>query len=158
MLFRSVTGAAFEHWLPAATEDIIAFRVEDGPVTPVVPVGSPSRFAVSTDAASLYVGDRGRIYHVALPSATSNPVAFSARATLTVRQRATPVRAVASATVPLRSLRFPRISPDGGTVVFGAAGVLWRQALASDTPAQRLTQHDVLESSPAFCPVGHALA
>jgi imidazolonepropionase-like amidohydrolase/Tol biopolymer transport system component len=153
-----VTGAAFEHWIPAATEDIVAFRADDGPVAPVVPVGSPSRFAVSADGASLYVGDRGRIYQVALPSATSNPVSFSARAKLTVRQRAAPVRAVASATVPLRTLQFPRISPDGGTVIFGAAGVLWRQDLASGTAAQRLTQSDDLESSPAFCPVGHALA
>jgi imidazolonepropionase-like amidohydrolase/Tol biopolymer transport system component len=153
-----VTGAAFEHWLPAATEDIVAFRLDDGPVTAVVPVGSPGRFALCADGASLYVGDRGRIYRVALPAATSNPVAFSARAKLTVRQRAVPVRAVASATVPLRTLQFPRISPDGATLVFGAAGVLWRQDLASETPAQRLTPNDVLESSPAFCPVGHALA
>ena len=153
-----VTGVAYEQWIPAATEDIIAFQLESGPVTPVVPVSGPGRFAISADRASLYLGDRGRLYHVALPSGTAKPVDFSAHVRLAVRSRATPVQAPAPAEGAVRAFQTPRLSPDRRTLIFGAAGFLWRQDLGGDRPAERLTQDDALESSPAFSPAGHTLA
>lgn len=153
-----VTGASFEHWIPAATEDIIAFRLDGGPVTPVWPVGGPGRFAIRADGTGLYIGDRGRIYHLALPSAVANPVEFNARVRLTVRNRSAPIRSPAPETPRMRAIQSPRLSPDGGTLIFGAAGVLWRQELTGERTAERLTPDDVLESSPAFCPLGGTLA
>jgi imidazolonepropionase-like amidohydrolase len=137
---------------------VIAFQLGGGPVKPLVPVGGLGRFAITASGTSLYFGDRGRLYHMALPSMTVTPVDFSAQVKLEIRQRATPARTIAPAAGTIRALQTPRLSPDGGTVVFGAAGFLWRQDLKDDGPARRLTQDDVLESTPAFCPTDHTLA
>ncbi len=152
-----VTGGTYEQWIPAATEDVIAVELGGGSPRAVLPVGGPGRFAISADGASLYLGDRGRLYHVALPSATAEPIDFRAHVRLAVRERAAPAKALAPAAT-VRALQTPRLSPDGDTLVFGAAGFLWRQDLKADRPAERLTQDDALESTPAFSPAGHTLA
>ena len=153
-----LTGCAYEQWIPAATEDVVGFELGGGAVRPVLPVTGLGRFAISADGAILYLGDRDRLYRVALPSAAAKPIDFSAQVRLTVRERAKPAKVLAPAGGTVRALQTPRLSPGGDTLVFGAGGFLWRQDLKGDGRAQRLTQDDALESSPAFCPAGHTLA
>jgi len=153
-----ITGGAYEHWIPAATEDLIAFALTRGPVAQVLPVSGPGRFALSADGLHVYFGDGGRLYHGKLPSGSVEPIEFSARVKLTVRNRAHPAPALAPPAGTPRALQSPRLSPDGATLIFAAAGFLWRQDLTADRSAERLTQDDALESSPAFTPAGTALA
>lgn len=160
-----VTGSQFEEWVPAATEDLIAVPLNGGPPKVVLPTVGLGRFAISADGGDLYLGDRGQLYKVALPAGTVTPVELRANVRLVVRERAAPANAKTNAktmAIPttssnIRALQAPRLSPDGGTLVFGAAGFLWQQRLAGGQAA-RLTQDDALESSPAFSPDGHALA
>lgn len=152
-----VTGSAFEQWIPAATEDVIAVPLDGGAIKPLFPVGGLGRFDISHDGARLYVGDAGRLYQVALPGGMATPVEFRAAVTLAVHERAAPPNVAAPAAERVRSVQTPRLSPDGGTLVFAAAGFLWRQPL-EDGQAERLTAGDALESSPAFSPDGRSLA
>jgi imidazolonepropionase-like amidohydrolase/Tol biopolymer transport system component len=152
-----VTGTAFEQWIPAATEDVIAVPIGGGPIRPLLPTGGLGRFAISADGTRLYLGDRGRLYQVAAATGVATPIAFSATARLVVRERAPAANVAARASGAVRSIHTPRLSPDGHVVVFGAAGFLWRQALAGG-PSERLTQGNALESSPAFSPDGLTLA
>jgi TolB protein len=57
----------------------------------------------------------------------------------------------------VRAVLTPRLSPDGRTLVFGAAGFLWMQPV-SGGPAQRISHATALESEPAFSPDGRQLA
>jgi imidazolonepropionase-like amidohydrolase/Tol biopolymer transport system component len=152
-----VTGSDYEEWIPAATEDVIAVPLNGGPTKALLPVSGQGRFAISADGANLYLGDRGRLYKVALPAGTATPVDFRANVKLVVRERAAPMNVVAPAAGGVRAVQTPRLSPDGRTLVFGAAGFLWRQSLEGG-PAGRVTQGDVRESSPAFSPNGQTLA
>ncbi len=55
--------------------------------------------------------------------------------------------------------RFPALSPDGKTVVFGYQGDLWSQSVAgSGEPARRITVHPAYESAPVFSPDGSKVA
>ena len=152
-----VTGSAYEEWIPPATEDVIAVPLNGSASKAVVPVSGLGRFAISADGKSLFLGDRGRLYEVALPAGTATPVDFHASVKLVVGERAAPASVAAPTVGEVRAVQTPRLSPDGRTLVFGAAGFLWRQALEGG-PAVRLTQADALESSPAFSPDGRALA
>jgi len=152
-----VTGSAYEEWVPAATEDVISVPLDGGPTRAVLPVTGLGRFAISTDGATLYLGDRGRLYAVALPNAATTPLEFQASVKLEVRERAPAPRGFARQAAGFRAVQTPQLSPDGRALVFGAASYLWRQALAGG-PAQRLTHADVLESSPAFSPDGRSIA
>lgn len=152
-----VTGSAYEEWIPPATEDVIAVPLNGGSSKAVVPVGGLGRFAISANGENLFLGDRGRIYQVALPAGTATPIDFRANVKLMVRERAAPSKVATLATGGPWAVQTPRLSPDGRTLVFGAAGYLWRQVLEGGTAA-RLTQDEALESSPAFSPDGHTLA
>ncbi len=56
-----------------------------------------------------------------------------------------------------RAVRHAVTSPDGNTVVFNAAGYLWKKSLPNGTP-ERLTNESNLEFEPAFSPDGNTLA
>ena len=56
-----------------------------------------------------------------------------------------------------KAVRHAVTSPDGRTVVFNAAGYLWKKELPNGTP-ERLTNHEHLEFEPAFSPDGSTLA
>ena len=124
-----VTGSAYEEWIPPATEDVIAVPLNGGSPKAVVPVSGLGRFAIPADGANLYLGDRGRLYKVALPAGLATPVDFHASVRLAVRERAAPATVAAPAAGGVRAVQTPRLSPDGRTLVFGAAGFLWRQDL-----------------------------
>jgi imidazolonepropionase-like amidohydrolase/Tol biopolymer transport system component len=151
-----VAGSGYEEWVPPATEDVISVPLDGNATRALLPVSGLGRFTISADGASLYLGDGGHLYKVALPSGVETPVEFRANVRLDFLERAPPARVVAAEGAGIRAVQTPRLSPDGRTLVFGAAGYLWRQALGGG-PAQRLTHGDALESSPAFSPDGHSL-
>lgn len=60
-------------------------------------------------------------------------------------------------TFTAKAVRHAITSPDGSTVVFNAAGYLWKKEMPNGTPV-RLTNHENLEFEPAFSPDGNTLA
>jgi len=157
LYIHRVMGSAYEEWVPPATEDVLALPLNGGPAKAVVPAEGLGRFAVAANGEHLFLGDRGRLFRVSLPNATETPIDFHANVKLNVSERAAPANRVAPQAGEVRAVQTPRLSPDGRTLIFGAAGFLWRQALGGGR-AQRLTQGDAIESSPAFSPDGHTLA
>jgi imidazolonepropionase-like amidohydrolase/Tol biopolymer transport system component len=121
---------------------------------------SSPRFAVATDDKTLYVGNSGRLWEVTLPGGARKPLAFSARVRLEIHDPVAPPKWAAPAvgnSAPPRSVRSPRLSPDGRTLVFRAARYVWRQPLDGGG-AQRLSEENAVEYYPAFSPDGRQLA
>ncbi|MGH9788506.1 MAG: hypothetical protein ACRD4U_07385 [Candidatus Acidiferrales bacterium] len=144
-------------------EHLLFLPLPEGTERTIVPVWgdySRPRFAVAADSKRLYVGDAGRLWKVELPSGAREPIPFSARVRLEVQDPVQPPKPALTATGSSRRLPTildPRLSPDGRTLVFGAAGYLWHQSL-NGGPAQRLFEGNAFEREPAFSPDGRQLA
>jgi imidazolonepropionase-like amidohydrolase len=149
-----VVGA--NRWVPIA-DDVILVPTMGGAETQLAPVSSHGRFALSADGKNLYLGDGGYLWKVLLPSGGSQALAFQAHAKLEVQDVVKPTRPLAEEGHTVRSISSPRLSPDGRTLIFGAAGYIWRQRLDGGKP-QRISRDTALESEPAFSPDGHQLA
>ena len=121
--------------------------------------GSP-RIAIST-TSDVFLGDVGRLWRVSLAPRIREPIAFRARARLSVRDRPIARRLedpLAAESFSLRSLQTPILSPGGNRLIFGAAGYLWRHDLVTGTTS-RLTREDgAFERHPALSPDGRRLA
>jgi len=151
-------------WHARPTDDDLGFlSLQDGAEQRLMTLplhrGWAPRFAVTADGASLYMGAAGRIWKMALPSGVREPIEFSATVRHDLKDPVTPqkVAFLAGDSVKPLSILEPRMSPDGSTLVFGAAGHLWRQSLDGGE-AQRLFEGSALERAPAFSPDGRQLA
>lgn len=144
-------------------EHLLFLALPEGTERTILPVWgdySRPRFAVAADSKRLYVGDAGRLWEIALPSGARHPISFSARVKLEVQdpvQPPKPALTVIASSRRLPTILDPRLSPDGRTLVFGAAGYLWHQSL-NGGPAQRLFEGSAFEREPAFSPDGRQLA
>ncbi|MHC4508862.1 MAG: amidohydrolase family protein [Planctomycetota bacterium] len=145
-------------------DDILFLPLSTGAERQILAVSglwySSPRFAVATDDKILYVGDSGRLWEVTLPGGARKPLAFSARVKLEIQDPVAPPKwapAALGSSAPPRSVLWPRLSPDGRRLVFGAAGYLWQQQLDGGR-AQRLFEGSAFEWLPASSPDGRQLA
>jgi imidazolonepropionase-like amidohydrolase/WD40 repeat protein len=118
------------------------------------------QFAVAADSRSILLGEDGRLWRIALPSGVREPVAFRARVKLDIQDPLPPPKwrlTAIGSSAPPRGILDPRLSPDGGSLVFGAAGYLWHQRLDGGQ-ARRLFAGSAIEREPAFSPDGTQLA
>ncbi len=140
--------------------DLLFLPLSGGPerLVTVVP-HEPVRFAVATDGKSLYLGEAGSLWKIALTSLAREPIAFKARVRLEIQGTVTPPKtAYGAPRLPVvRTVTSPRLSPDGRTLVFGALGYLWQQPL-NGGPARRLFEGSAFEDWPAYSPDGRQLA
>ncbi len=174
-----------------APEHLLFLPLADGTEEFIVPVSGSGRgfgsgrwywgprFAVAADNKTLYVGDAGRLWKIALPGGAREPIAFRAQVKLEIQDPVAPPKWAAPAvgnSAPPRSVLWPRLSPDGRRLVFWAAGYLWQQSLeGGQAPlrpgiggqaqprtgwygAQRLFEGSAFEQHPAFSPDGRQLA
>ena len=117
-------------------------------------------FAVAGDDASLLLGEHGQLWRIRLPDGARESIPFRARVRLEVRNPAPPpawAPAAPGKRAPPRSVQWPRLSPDGRTLVFGAAHHLWQQPRHGGEP-ERLLTGGGLEWAPAYSPDGRRLA
>ncbi len=155
-----------------APEHLLFLPLADGTEQFIVPVSGSGRgfaagrwywgprFAVAADNKTLYVGDAGRLWKIALPGGAREAISFTAHVKLEVQDPVPPPKWAAPAagnSAPPRSVLWPRLSPDGRRLVFWAAGYLWQQPL-DGRQAHRLFEGSAFEQHPAFSPDGRQLA
>jgi hypothetical protein len=95
--------------------------------TSILPVTRPGRFSMAPDGKSLYIGDQGHLWKTQLPDGETEALEFRATVKLEVQDISKPVLGAAREVGSAVTILTPRLSPDGRTIVFGAAGFLWRQ-------------------------------
>ncbi|MGI8783114.1 MAG: amidohydrolase family protein [Acidobacteriota bacterium] len=156
-------------YLPLASrfqEHLLFVSFPEGAERQVLPLGSGlalhlgPRFGLASDGKTLYLGQAGRLWKIGPVSGVREPIPFSARVKLEIQDPVVPRKAIVVPTGPSdppRSIRDPLLSPDGRTVVFGAAGYLWQQPLGGGH-AQRLFEGNAFERDQAFSPDGRRLA
>ncbi len=141
--------------------DLLFAPFGDGPERRIVPVsGERMGFAVSADNGSLYLGNLGHIWKVALPGGRRDAVLFRAKVTLAIRQSTPPPKwaPVAPGSNPtLRTIQQPELSPDGSRIAFQAVGDFWEQSL-NNGQTRRLVKGEGNKSHYAFSPDWRQLA
>jgi Tol biopolymer transport system component len=140
-------------------DEIVFLSLSDGVERSVLPAtgGSP-RFAVTADNKTLYFGQSGYLWKVRLPEGVRQAIPLQAHLKLEIGTPTAPPAALAdrSSTAP-RSIMAPRLTPDGKTLIFGAAGFLWRQPMEGGQ-AERISSGQVHEDMPSLSPDGSRLA
>lgn len=148
------------------TKELVFIPLSDGAPRRVISLSDrmywEPQFAVATDNKSLFLGEQGQLWRIRLPGGTREPIAFRPRVRLEVRNPAPPptwAPAALGTTVPPRSVLWPRLSPDGRTLVlvFVAVHHLWQRSLDGGEP-ERLLTGGGLEWAPAYSPAGRQLA
>ena len=142
---------------------IVFLSIPDGKERRITPANGTSGttrplFAVAPDNKSLFFGQAGRLWKVILPAGARLPIPLQAHVKLEVESITTPPPAILSRTsVAPRWIMTPRLTPNGKTLIFGAAGFLWRQPLEGGK-AERISSGDGYEDGPSISPDGGRLA
>lgn len=126
----------------------------------VLPGAGPStQCAVTADGKFAFVSSRGQIWKIVLNSGEREAIPLTAQVKLDLADKVLPKWTPPNVgdRVQPQNLVCPRLSPDGQTLVFGAAGTLWQQP-QDGGPATRLFEGSAWERDPAFSPDGRYLA
>jgi hypothetical protein len=116
------------------------------------------RPAFGTANGKIYLGDRGKLWSVDAATGKRNEVTFSADIAFEFYPGSPPPVYSEKRPASPTSVLTPRLAPDGASVIFTAAGYLWRQPLAGGA-AQRLLDTSGFEWGPAaLSPNGKKLA
>ncbi len=144
-------------------DEIVFLSIPGGTERFIIPANGTSGatrpgLAVAPDNKTLYFGQAGRLWKVLLPGGARLPIPIQAHIKLEVESITPPPAAVLSRdSARPRWIMTPRLTPDGKTLIFGAAGFLWRQPLEGGQ-AERLSTGDVYEDGPSISPDGTRLA
>lgn len=100
---------------------------------------------------------KGKIFRVNVKTSEAKEIPFSIHAKITVQEALRFPQTVFSPTFESKMIRQARTSPDGKSLIFHAAGSLYRKALPNGKP-ERLTKDGAnFEYEPAFSPDGKFL-
>ena len=110
------------------------------------------------DGTALYVGSDAKLWRIALPGGSAQEIAWQAHVKMEVTEPSerkwTPP---SGSTFQPRAVLTPRLSPDGRTIVFMAAGALWEQPVNAGD-ARKLLDEPSFQLEPAFSPDGKQIA
>ena len=116
------------------------------------------RPAFGVARGSIYLGDRGKLWRVDAATGKRDEIAFSAEIAFDFLPGSPPPAYADRHPASPTSILTPRLAPDGASVIFTAAGSLWRQPLAGGE-ARRLLDTGGFEWGPAaLSPDGKKLA
>jgi imidazolonepropionase-like amidohydrolase len=116
-------------------------------------------FAVAPTGDAVYLGEAGGLWKYSVRDSSREPIPFHANLTLEVREPTAPaMMAFPAPGDPLipRGVLNPALTPDGESLVFGAADHLWMQPTVGG-PAQRLIDGSGYEREPVLSPDGQRL-
>jgi Tol biopolymer transport system component len=113
-------------------------------------------FSVTKDA--IYFGERGKLWRIDTAAGKRDEVTCSANIVFEYYPGSPPPKYIERRATSPTSILTPRLTPDGKSVIFTAAGYLWRQSVSGGT-AQRLLDTKGFEWGPAaLSPDGKRLA
>jgi imidazolonepropionase-like amidohydrolase/Tol biopolymer transport system component len=110
-------------------------------------------FAWTPDGQSIIVYAKGKIKRIELSSLSVSEIPFQVSSTQTVQASLHFPQQVFSPDFTVKMIRQLSTSPDGKTVVFNAAGYLYKKQLPDGVP-ERLTEGLDFEFDPSFSPDG----
>lgn len=114
-------------------------------------------FNWTPDGSEIIVWANGKINKIDVESGTSEVIPFEVESSHEIVKAARFKQEVAPDSFRARAIRTAITSPDGGSLVFNAAGYLWMKELPSGTPT-RLTSGTDFEFDPSFSANGRYLA
>ncbi len=116
------------------------------------------RPAFGAAKAAIYLGEKGKLWRVDAATGKRDEVTFSADIAFEFYPGSPPSVYLEKRPTSPTSILSPRLAPDGASVIFTAAGYLWRQSLAGGA-ARRLIDTGGFEWGPAaLSPDGKKLA
>jgi WD40 repeat protein len=133
-------------------------RVATLPMPPCQAAVTPG-FAVAPTGDAVYLGEAGGLWKYSVRDSIREPIPFHANVTLEVREPTAPATIAFPTPGDLltpRGVVSPALTPDGESIVFGAADHLWKQPTVGG-PAQRLVDGSGYEREPALSPDGRYL-
>ncbi|MBL0740165.1 amidohydrolase family protein [Chryseolinea lacunae] len=114
-------------------------------------------FSWTPDDAAIVLWSKGKIKSINVTSQKVSDIPFHVDATIKVAEALHFKNSAFSETFDSKAIRNAVTSPDGKTLLFNAAGYLWKKDLPNGTPA-RLTASKDLEFEPAFSANGNEMA
>jgi len=120
-------------------------------------------YAWARDGASIVYAEGGKLRRAWLADGRVETIPFTAKVHRTISERVRPEFRLSDDPLKVRAPRWPALSPDGRTLVFEAAGSLWRQGPAGGPPTRLLAPDPrfggvTAELSPAWSPDGRWIA
>ena len=116
------------------------------------------RPAFGVAKGSIYLGDKGKLWRVDAATGKRDEIAFSAEIAFDCYPGSPPPAYVDRHPASPTSILTPRLAPDGASVIFTAAGYLWRQPLAGGEARRLLDTHGFEWGPAALSPDGKKLA
>ena len=142
-----------------AGDEVRRFQFGDAEPQAVAPFrGTQVSMDVARDGTALYVASDAKLWRIALPGGSAQEIAWQAHVRMEVAEPEVPRRPRPSgSSFQPRAILTPRLSPDGKTLLFMAAGALWEQP-ASGGEARKLLTEAAFQLDPAFSPDGKQVA
>jgi hypothetical protein len=110
------------------------------------------------DGMALYAAADAKLWRIALPGGAAQEIAWQAHVKMEVAEAGPPKwMPLPGPAFRPRAILTPRLSPDGKTLVFMAAGALWEQP-ASGGEAKNLLEEGAFQLEPAMSPDGTQIA
>jgi len=155
-----ILGPRFSLWvrdIDSGEERIVANTVDFADLSDAAIPSPIPRYAWTADSAALILSRGGKIQRLSVPSGDLSTIPFTAAIERVVTRTVAPRIAIPDR-FAARSIRWPRLAPTSGTVVFEAGGKLWRRD--RDGTYRRLTDASFapLEAFPAISPDGRTVA
>ena len=108
------------------------------------------------DNEHVVIWARGKIFKINTISGEADEIPFKAKASHQITDALFFEQDPAPENFDAKVIRHTKVSPDGKTLVFNAAGYLYKKALPNGEP-ERLTEGDDFEYEPGFSPDGNSI-
>ncbi|MCK5712640.1 MAG: PD40 domain-containing protein, partial [Hyphomicrobiaceae bacterium] len=140
-------------------EEVAYIPLNSGEPRSITQLLSPQpRPGFGVNEKTIYLGERGKLWRIDATSGEREAISVSASIQMEIYSPDTAPKFVLESSEKPTSILDPRISPDGGSLIFTAAGFVWRQSL-SGGEAERINDDDGFQWGPAaWSPDGKSVA